>query len=75
MARNRLMEDVVANPARFYRMPVGILRERRFDDGERARILEAWAYGVDNSDPALRKKIEESRQEIARKSAPPLHSN
>jgi hypothetical protein len=65
--RKRLIEDILDNPARFYRMPVDVLRDRRFDDLERARILDAWAQAAD---PVLREKIDESRREVARKSAP-----
>jgi hypothetical protein len=72
--RKRLIEDVVENPARFYRMPTDVLRDRRFDDLERARILDAWAEGVDGTDPVLREKIEESRREVARKNSPGVHA-
>jgi hypothetical protein len=69
MMRKRLIEDVVENPSRFYRVPIDVLRDRRFDDAERARILDAWAEGVDDADSVLREKIEESRREVARKTA------
>ena len=75
MVRKRLIEDVVGNPSRFYRMPVDVLRDRRFDDQERARILDAWAEGADNADPALREKIEESRREVARKNSQGDHAD
>jgi hypothetical protein len=69
MTRKRLIEDVVEHPARFYRVPVDVLRDRRFDDSERARILDAWAESVDGDDLSLREKIEESRKEVARKNS------
>jgi hypothetical protein len=75
MVRKRLIEDVVENPSRFYRMPTDVLRDRRFDDLERARILDAWAEGVDGGDPVLREKIEASRREVARKNSPDDHAD
>jgi hypothetical protein len=36
------MDDMLANPVRFYRLPVDVLRDRRFGDGERLEILRAW---------------------------------
>jgi hypothetical protein len=73
MVRKRLIEDVVGNPSRFYRMPVDVLRDRRFDDQERARILDAWAE--DAADPVLRERIEESRREVARKNSQGDHAD
>jgi hypothetical protein len=42
MAKRQLFEDILHDPARFYRLPGDVLRDRRFDDGERAAILKAW---------------------------------
>ena len=42
MAKKKLLEDILHNPARFYRVPGDVLRDRRFDDAERADILRAW---------------------------------
>jgi hypothetical protein len=42
MAKRKLFEDILRDPARFYRAPSDVLRDRRFDDGERRDILEAW---------------------------------
>ena len=43
MAKKKLLEDIKANPGRFYRLPGDVVRDRRFDDGERLEILRAWA--------------------------------
>jgi hypothetical protein len=43
MAKKKLFEDILRDPARFYRIPADVLRDRRFDDEERAGILRAWA--------------------------------
>ena len=46
MAKKKLLEDIKARPARFYRMPADVLRDRRFADAERLEILRAWTTTV-----------------------------
>jgi len=46
MAKKKLFEDILHNPARFYRVPGDVLRDRRFSDEERAAILNGW-MGLD----------------------------
>lgn len=42
MAKKKLLEDVKQHPARIYRTPNDVLRDRRFSDGERLEILRSW---------------------------------
>jgi hypothetical protein len=42
MAKKKLLEDIKLRPARFYRLPGDVIRDRRFADGERLEILRAW---------------------------------
>jgi hypothetical protein len=42
MTKQRLLADIKANPARFYRMPGDVPRDRRFADEEKLEILRAW---------------------------------
>jgi len=42
MAKKKLLEDIKIRPARFYRLPGDVMRDRRFDDSERLEILRAW---------------------------------
>ncbi|HEX4270816.1 MAG TPA: hypothetical protein VHZ32_05495 [Rhizomicrobium sp.] len=42
MSKKKLFEDIKHNPARIYRMPADVLRDRRFSDAERLQILRAW---------------------------------
>ena len=42
MAKKQLVEDIKAEPTRFFRAPSDVLRDRRFSDGERFEILSAW---------------------------------
>jgi hypothetical protein len=43
MAKKKLLEDIKANPSRFYRLTGDVVRDRRFSDNERLEILRAWA--------------------------------
>lgn len=42
MAKKKLLEDIKSRPARFYRLPGDVMRDRRFCDSERLEILHAW---------------------------------
>jgi hypothetical protein len=42
MSKKKLFADIKQNPARIYRMPADVLRDRRFGDAERLQILQAW---------------------------------
>ena len=42
MTKKKLFDDIRQNPARIYRTPGDVLRDRRFDDSERLEILRAW---------------------------------
>ena len=42
MAKKKLLEDIKLSPARFYRLPGDVMRDRRFGDAERLEILRAW---------------------------------
>jgi hypothetical protein len=50
MAKKKLLEDIKQHPARIYRSPNDVLRDRRFSDGERLEILQTWrdAHDPDN---------------------------
>lgn len=42
MVKKKLLEDIKQHPARIYRTPNDVLRDRRFGDGERLEILRSW---------------------------------
>ena len=42
MTKKTLLEDIRQNPARIYRIPADVLRDRRFGDADRLEILRAW---------------------------------
>ena len=42
MAKDKLIQDIMVNPGRFYRAPSDVGRDRRFNDAERLLILDAW---------------------------------
>jgi len=49
MTKKRLLDDIRQNPARIYRTPSDVLRDRRFDDSERLQILQAWREKADGA--------------------------
>lgn len=49
MAKKKLFEDIKQNPARIYRTPGDVLRDRRFGDAERLEILRAWRDTKDDT--------------------------
>ena len=54
MSKKKLFEDIKQNPARIYRMPADVLRDRRFADAERLQILRAWRdLSPDQADAAV----------------------
>jgi hypothetical protein len=42
MTKKKLLEDIMRNPARFYRAPGDVLRDRRFGGADKLDILRAW---------------------------------
>ena len=71
MAKKKLLEDIRANPSRFYRLPGDVVRDRRFDDSERLEILKAWR---DEADDLLVQKIGQAIADIERRLAPRNHA-
>jgi hypothetical protein len=53
MAKKKLFEDIKQNPARIYRTPGDVLRDRRFGDAERLEILRAWRDAKDDAADAV----------------------
>jgi len=59
MAKKKLLEDIKFNPARFYRLPGDVMRDRRFSDAERLEILVAWRADSASLTPQIECAIEE----------------
>jgi hypothetical protein len=49
VARQKLFDDIKQNPARIYRSPGDVLRDRRFSDAERVEILRAWQGSISDA--------------------------
>jgi hypothetical protein len=62
MVKKKLLEDIKFRPARFYRLPGDVMRDRRFADGERLEILLAWL--TDPEAEALRPQIQTAIEEL-----------
>ena len=65
MSKKKLFEDIKQNPARIYRMPADVLRDRRFGDAERLQILRVWRDRLE--DGADRDAIEAMLAELERR--------
>jgi hypothetical protein len=74
MAKKQLLEDMRAEPTRFFRAPGDVLRDRRFSDAERLEILLAWerlasATNNEGHDVAVLNAVCTARQEVERRLA------
>ena len=71
MAKKKLLEDIEAHPDRVYRMPADVASDRRFNDDERLKILQAWAQGAE---PKRINQIEEAIADVRRRLTPNNHA-
>jgi hypothetical protein len=71
MVKKKLLEDIKARPARFYRVPADVMRDRRFDNSERLEILTAWAAG---RDPQWAEQISQALADMERRLATSGHA-
>jgi hypothetical protein len=62
MAKKQLLETIKLQPARFYRLPGDVMRDRRFGDTERLEILHAWLNDADAA--ALAPQIDAALREL-----------
>ncbi len=55
MKKAKFLQDAKLDPARFYRNPADIMRDRRLTDDDRRQIIAAWernASSLEPDDPA-----------------------
>ena len=71
MAKKKLLEDIKTRPARFYRVPADVMRDRRFDNSERLEILRAWAA---EGQPEWTEQIDEALADMERRLATSGHA-
>jgi hypothetical protein len=68
MKKAKFLQDVKLDPARFYRNPSDVMRDRRLTDEDRRQIFAAWernaqsAEQSDSFDAAANAQIEKLRQ-------------
>jgi hypothetical protein len=78
MTKKQLLEDIKTDPARFFRAPNDVIRDRRFTDSERLEILQAWERdararavatdeGVTGGEPSWLKTVIAARMEVEKK--------
>jgi hypothetical protein len=67
--------EAKANPTRFYRRPIEVLRDRRLNRGEKLAILEAWELearelavaseeNMTGGEPSLLQEVVQARVEL-----------
>jgi hypothetical protein len=64
MAKKKLLEDIKMRPARFYRLPGDVMRDRRFGDAERMEILNAWLADAGPLAPQIENAIAELQNRL-----------
>jgi hypothetical protein len=52
MKKAKFLQDVKLDPARFYRNPADVMRDRRLTDDDRRQIIAAWERNAMNQDMA-----------------------
>ena len=78
MTKIKLLEEIKLNPARYYRAPSDVIRDRRFNDSERLEILEAWERdaralsvaddeSMTGGEPSRLRTVVEARMELEKK--------
>jgi hypothetical protein len=70
MTKIRLLEDIKADPPRYFRAPSDVMRDRRFSDQERLEILTAWehmARAANDSEPDRLNPVLAVRAEIEKR--------
>jgi len=65
MTKKKLLEDIKLRPARFYRLPGDVMRDRRFSDAERLEILRAWLEDPGALDSQIENAIAELQERLA----------
>ena len=62
MKKAKFLQDAKLDPARFYRHPSDVLRDRRLTDEDRREILAAWERAAQASPDDDVEQIERLRQ-------------
>jgi hypothetical protein len=65
MTKKKLFEDIKRHPARIYRTPNDVLRDRRFGDAERLEILRAWRQANDQAGDQVRDQVRDQADDTA----------
>jgi hypothetical protein len=67
MKKAKFVQDAKLDPARYYRNPSDVIRDRRLTNKDRLEILAAWegdarARGQSNSEPAQNDELQRLRR-------------
>ncbi len=73
MTKKKLIDDILHDPSRYHRAPLDVVRDRRFSDEERLRILSAWEREIRAQDgedeQQLLRLVSDAKGEVERRSA------
>ncbi len=50
MKKAKFLQDAKLDPARFYRNPADVMRDRRLTDEDRRQIIDAWERNAKSQD-------------------------
>ena len=50
MKKAKFLQDAKLDPARFYRNPADVMRDRRLTDEDRLQIIDAWERNTKSQD-------------------------
>jgi hypothetical protein len=78
MTKKQLLEEIKADPARYFRAPNDVIRDRRFTDQERLEILQSWERdaralsvaddeGMTGGEPTHLRTVIAARMEVEKK--------
>jgi hypothetical protein len=67
MKKAKFLQDAKLDPARFYRNPSDVMRDRRLTDEDRREIIAAWERNAQNQENdglagAVQEQLEKLRQ-------------
>jgi len=81
MKREKFLQDAKREPARYYRNPSDVIRDRRLSNDDRIEILDAWARAIEDEtgDEFIRHELIRARQQVdsgtqALAGAPPMRA-
>jgi len=64
MKREKFLKDAKLEPARFYRNPSDVMRDRRLTHDDRLEILTAWERSAEHGQEFIRQELHRVREQL-----------